>query len=100
MLYYYYTINNRLEWVGGTAGHIRWYIDGAFVYGMSAATLRRTGATLPLEPMYLLFNTAVSSMWGFPAPCNRRTCGCNCWDARRAECQCAIPKVSHSFDRW
>ncbi|KAG5179401.1 beta-1,6-glucan active enzyme, family GH16 [Tribonema minus] len=83
----------RLEWQGGAEGYLRWYIDGAFVYGMTQGTFNRTGAKVPDEPMYLLFNTAVSSMWGFPAPCPKHLhCSCDCWDARDSRCQCAIPK--------
>jgi hypothetical protein len=33
----------------------------------------------------------VSSMWGFPAPCPKQHCSCDCWDARDARCHCAIP---------
>lgn len=34
------------------------------------------------EPMYLVFNTAVSHSWGFPEPCDKNTCGVcyHCYD--------------------
>ncbi|CAM9695634.1 unnamed protein product [Chrysoparadoxa australica] len=81
----------RVEWESGDSGYIRWYVDGEFTFGMTAETLRITGAKIPDEPMYLLFNTAVSSMWGFPAPCNFDNCSCDCWDPRVKKCLCAIP---------
>jgi hypothetical protein len=38
----------------------------------------------------LIINNAISSKWGFPTPCPAG-CPCDCFDARREECQCAIP---------
>jgi hypothetical protein len=45
---------------------------------------------IPSEPMYLLMNTAVSSNWGFPAPCPEN-CGCKCFECGNPECACALP---------
>ena len=39
---------------------------------------------------YLLFNTAVSSTWGFPSPCPE-DCPCTCFDCRAPACACAVP---------
>jgi hypothetical protein len=49
-----------------------------------------TGAIIPEEPMYLLFNTAISSTWGFPMPCPTG-CDCTCFDCKDETCACAIP---------
>ncbi|CAN0439209.1 unnamed protein product, partial [Phaeothamnion confervicola] len=87
----------RVEWQPSrpapeTGGHIRWYVDGVPTFSMTAATVARNGAKIPTEPMYLLFNTAVSNMWGFPAPCPMdEGCPCDCFDAREPKCACALP---------
>jgi len=48
-----------------------------------------TEAQIPQEPSYLIFNTAVSSTWGFPydtpATCKK------CYDCADPACACAIP---------
>jgi len=61
-----------------------------FLYGIHASALKQTGAMIPEEPMYLVLNTAISSTWGFPVPCPQ-DCPCDCFDARKVECACAIP---------
>jgi hypothetical protein len=45
------------------------------LYSISASALNKTDAIIPEEPMYVLLNTAISSTWGFPAPC---PAGCDC----------------------
>ncbi|CAM9582664.1 unnamed protein product, partial [Heterosigma akashiwo] len=79
----------RLEWIPGDGGYLRWYLDGQMIYGISQDALIN-GAIFPEEPSYLILNTAISSMWGFPAPCPS-TCGCDCWDCEKTECLCAVP---------
>lgn len=81
----------RLEWVNGESGYLKWYLDGEFMFSMSQDTLNRTGSKIADEPMYLILNTAISSMWGFPSPCPTQKCACDCWDARDSKCTCAIP---------
>lgn len=80
----------RLEWIPGPAGYLKWYLDDKFLYSIEAKAFNKTGAEIPEEPMYLLFNTAVSSTWGFPVPCPEG-CPCDCFDPRKIECECAIP---------
>ena len=46
--------------------------------------------SLPLCCRYILLNTAISSTWGFPAPCPRG-CPCDCFDCKDPACQCALP---------
>lgn len=48
-----------------------------------------TGSKIPSEPSYLIFNTAVSSTWGFPynppPECRR------CYDCNDPTCACVLP---------
>lgn len=81
----------RVEWVPGDDGYLRWYLDHQLVFGISANALNITGAVIPEEPMYILFNTAISSTWGFPEPCPKG-CACDCFDCRAYQCQCAVPR--------
>ena len=83
----------RLEWVPGADGHIRWYKDGEFLFGIQASDLGHTGGLIPQEPMYLILNTALSSTWGFPAPCPPG-CACDCFDCKNPACACAL---AHGF---
>lgn len=71
------------------------YIDDEFVYGIDGLVFNDTGASIPLEPMYLILNTAVSSTWGFPnsADCPRPRDGSDsCFDCRNKECDCYVPR--------
>eukprot|EP01035_Chromulina_nebulosa_P018226 gene18226-23895_t len=80
----------RVEWDPNDDGSLSWYIDGILRFSIDSSALNITGARIPNEPMYLIMNTAISSTWGFPAPCPVG-CPCNCFDARREECACAVP---------
>ena len=78
----------RLEWK--PKGSIDWYKDGKFLYGIDDASIASlTGGQVPDEPMYLLLNTAMSSTWGFPAPCPPG-CACDCQDCAEEKCACGI----------
>jgi hypothetical protein len=85
----------RVEWEppneeDGTAGYIKWYSDGKFLFAIYGESLSLTGSEIPSEPMYLLMNTAVSSSWGFPAPCPEG-CDCSCFECGKSDCACALP---------
>jgi hypothetical protein len=84
----------RVEWEppveDGTGGYIKWYTDDEFIYGIEAESLAIAGTEIPSEPMYLLMNTAVSSNWGFPAPCPEG-CECSCFECGNPDCACALP---------
>lgn len=84
----------RVEWQppdeNGFGGYLRWYTDGRFVYGVVAESLLLTKTEIPSEPMYLIMNTAVSSHWGFPAPCPPG-CACKCFECGVPECRCGMP---------
>ncbi len=55
------------------------YLDGELVLGIPGASLQeRTGALIPVEPMYLILNTAISHRWGMPEPCPKDQCAA-CW---------------------
>ncbi|CAM9973170.1 unnamed protein product, partial [Scytosiphon promiscuus] len=94
----------RLDWQPGgwgpdgeEKGYIRWYLDDEPLYGIDDNTLGTMhGAQIPLEPMYLLLNTAISSTWGFP-DCGYG-CACDCFDASDPKCQCAVdPGFADTF---
>lgn len=99
----------RLEWQPGPGGRIDWYTkgykrenengtyyetgDGDGTDWVPVFTLvddvlnKTTGAQIPIEPTYLIMNTAVSSTWGFPYDvpdwcekcydCDDPTCSCS-----------------------
>lgn len=78
----------RLEWLEGTGGHLRWYIDGAFVFEIPAEALGAYSVCaqtpddaepvcesvparlMPSEPMSLVLNTALGSWNGGPQATN------------------------------
>ena len=83
--------NYRLEWSTKEGDeYLRWFLDGDFVFEVLPETLAFTGAKMPDEPMHILLNTAVSSTWGFPAPCPVG-CDCACYDCGKDACNCAMP---------
>ena len=67
----------RLEWTLNKSedkeqskeeGFIRWYLDDEFLFEIKDSVISQEygslpGKQLPAEPMYLIFNTAVSSTW-------------------------------------
>ena len=64
-----------------------WYLDGDLVYGIPQSALNATGSLIPLEPMYIVANVAMSLDWGMPTPCtaisNCPACG-SCYDCHNA----------------
>lgn len=98
----------RVEWQPGPGGRIDWYAkdhrinatlsmegdglgkDWVHVYGIKDESLSELmGSQIPIEPSYLIFNTAVSSTWGFPFDvpdsCEK------CYDCDDPTCACAMP---------
>jgi hypothetical protein len=96
----------RLEWQPGPGGRIDWFSKGhkinstfsmegdglgndwVHAYGIKDESLKNLmGSQIPQEPTYLIFNTAVSSTWGFPYDvpdwcpkcydCDDPKCACN-----------------------
>ena len=91
----------RLEWQPGPGGRLDWFTKQYSQNGESldeewvrAFTIKDeslsnlTGAQIPLEPSYLIFNTGISSTWGFPYDipdsCPR------CYDCSNVTCSCSF----------
>ena len=97
----------RLEWQPGPGGRLDWFTKGhrlnetfimegdglgtdwLHVYGIKDEVLKgTTGSQIPIEPTYLIFNTAVSSTWGFPYDVPE---GCEkCYDCDDPKCACSL----------
>ncbi len=88
-------VTYRVEWVpDASAGHIVWYIGGELIYRIRASNLRIPGVQtghIPDEPMYIIFNVAMSKTWGFPNPLPPG-CSDDCYDCRDPACSCAVNK--------
>jgi len=95
----------RLEWQPGPGGRLDWFTkdykvnstyhktgdgkgqDWVKAFTIKDESLNITGAQIPIEPSYLIFNTGISSTWGFPYDvpdscakcfdCNNATCACS-----------------------
>ena len=97
----------RVEWQPGDGGRIDWFTKGhrinetfsmvgdgngedwVHVYGIKDKILKETmGSHIPIEPTYLIFNTAVSSTWGFPYDVEE-SCE-KCYDCNDPTCACAF----------
>jgi hypothetical protein len=95
----------RVEWQPGRGGRLDWFVKGyrynetmmmtgdgngkEWVHAFSLKDKSLSdlmGSQIPIEPSYLIFNTAISSTWGFPydAPewCPR------CYDCDDPKCAC------------
>eukprot|EP00968_Pinguiococcus_pyrenoidosus_P009330 scaffold731_cov261-Pinguiococcus_pyrenoidosus.AAC.76 len=80
--------NYRLEWGPPDVddpkqgGFLAWYIDNQMVLHMNSTNLNSgdTGAEIPSEPSYILFNVAVSKNWGFPKIPEGEPCPRECFD--------------------
>ncbi|RLN91621.1 hypothetical protein BBJ28_00026454, partial [Nothophytophthora sp. Chile5] len=76
----------QLEWVPGPEGYVRWMLEGQPLYEVPAQVLtdppqgsKASDQTNPRkimieEPMYLLFNVAMSSKWGAQPPNPKHPC--------------------------
>jgi hypothetical protein len=97
----------RMEWQPGAGGRIDWYSKGykinetfsmegdgegtdwVHVFGITDENLQKAeGAQIPIEPSALIFNTAVSSTWGFPYD-TPKWCP-KCYDCDDPKCSCAF----------
>ncbi len=97
----------RVEWQPGPGGRLDWYAkshkinatlymegdglgeDWLHVFSIKDESIRDLmGSQIPIEPSYLILNTAVSSTWGFPYSVPE---GCEkCYDCDDPKCACSI----------
>lgn len=102
----------RVEWQPGRGGRLDWFVKGykvdksnnsttvqegdghgqdwIHVYSLKDESLEAiTRSQIPMEPSYLIMNTAVSSTWGFPydAP---EWCPKSCFDCDDPKCTCSF----------
>eukprot|EP00536_Pseudo-nitzschia_multiseries_P012363 jgi/Psemu1/208405/e_gw1.468.48.1 len=97
----------RVEWQPGAGGRIDWYAkahkinstltiegdglgeDWLHIFGIKDKSLSDLmGSQVPIEPSYLIFNTAISSTWGFPFDVPD-TCE-KCYDCEDPKCSCTF----------
>jgi hypothetical protein len=97
----------RVEWQPGPGGRIDWFSKGykinstfsmtgdglgedwVHAYSIQDKVLKQLmGSQIPIEPSYLIFNTAISSTWGFPYDtpewCKK------CYDCDDPKCACTF----------
>jgi hypothetical protein len=76
---------NETDWIEGDGKGEEW----AHVYTLHDKSLEDLmGSQIPIEPAYIIMNTAVSSTWGFPYDTPE---GCNkCYDCNDPRCACSF----------
>lgn len=87
--------NYKLEWQPGENGYLMWYLDDKLIFGINGSSVSKlTGGMIPVEPMYIIMNIALSHRWGMPEPCPVSQCAAcyKCYDCTNPECQCALPE--------
>ncbi|CAK4695009.1 unnamed protein product [Aphanomyces euteiches] len=81
----------QLEWVTGRQGYVRWMIDGAPLFEIPAQSLESppqdSAKSNPRklmieEPLYFIFNTALSTSWGTKPPNLGKPCRGDGTDAK------------------
>ncbi|KAG7348887.1 beta-glucan synthesis-associated protein (SKN1)-domain containing protein [Nitzschia inconspicua] len=74
-------------------GYIKWFIDDKLICAMFGDDLQAVSETeIPSEPMYIIFNQALSKDWGFP-DAYFLNCKKKCWSCLDPECRkCALPR--------
>lgn len=81
----------RLEWDVPTKtrdGYLHWFLDGELVFALNGTGIRKAGlgSEISSEPSYILFNTAISTQWGFPSVCPVN-CPCETYNCQSDEWQ-------------
>ncbi|KAJ0396044.1 hypothetical protein P43SY_008318 [Pythium insidiosum] len=70
-------VTYQVEWVMGDTGYVRWMLSGTPIYEIPAQSLvngpqdaarSNPRLTFPEEPMYIIFNVALSAQWGARPP--------------------------------
>ncbi|CAI5723524.1 unnamed protein product [Hyaloperonospora brassicae] len=73
----------QLEWVTGKNGYVRWMLDGNALFEVTTESLSNVPQnskknnpqkTMLEEPMYLIYNVALSSSWGTTPPNPGKEC--------------------------
>jgi len=88
-------------------GYVSWYHDGNLMLHVEGTSISNlTGAQIPAEPMYLIFNIAMSRVWGltsdyaiddFDDDATKRNCERireetqPCFDCHDTRCKCWLP---------
>ncbi|KAG6963296.1 hypothetical protein JG688_00008203 [Phytophthora aleatoria] len=81
---YFDWVTYTVEWVTGDDGYVRWEVEGNPLYEIAAATVTNPPQDAAQmnpkkimieEPLYIIFNVALSSSWGSKPP-NAGTSGC------------------------
>ncbi|GMF14573.1 unnamed protein product [Phytophthora fragariaefolia] len=76
-------VTYQLEWVTGNNGYVRWMLEGNPLFEVPSASIsnvpQNANKTNPQkimleEPMYLIFNVALSSSWGATPPNPGKEC--------------------------
>lgn len=76
----------RLEWETGPMGYLRWYMGNELLFGIDQSSLSKTGGQIPVEPSYIILNTAISTSWGFDDP----PPGCTEYDCKTEAGRCGM----------
>lgn len=76
----------RIEWQPGEDGYVHWYSDSKFRFGIEQEGLDPYHTHIPREPSYIIFNTAISTSWGFPPT----PLGCSQFDCKTVEGRCGF----------
>lgn len=76
----------RIEWQPGEDGYVHWYSDSKFRFGIEQEGLDPYHTSIPREPSYIIFNTAISTSWGFPPT----PLGCSEFDCKTVEGRCGF----------
>ncbi|KAL7690714.1 putative beta-glucan synthesis-associated, SKN1 [Plasmopara halstedii] len=70
-------IKYQLEWVTGSTGYIRWMVEDIVIFEIPAESVENVPQDskksnprkiMPEEPMYVIFNVALSTSWGATPP--------------------------------
>jgi len=73
----------QIEWITGTNGYVRWMLDGYPIFEVTAEAFSNVPQdkknsnpqkVMLEEPMYLIFNVALSSSWGATPPNPGKEC--------------------------
>ncbi|ETI53612.1 hypothetical protein F443_03476 [Phytophthora nicotianae P1569] len=76
-------VEYQVEWVPGSNGYVRWMLSGDPLYEIPAKTItdppqgasvQNPSKIMIEEPMYIIFNVAMSSKWGAQPPNPKNPC--------------------------